>query len=120
MCPSLEICDPSVATTAFHDALLPGIVDTGNRAQRQAKPAVDALVHGDHEATDEISRDLRDGIDLAWACVLAGPAADARLVDVEVATAGARNCIPTRRHVALPAFAKRSRERRTVVDVVLK
>ena len=64
------------------------VVDAGDRTERHAQAAVDALLEHDREAAEEVVLDPVDRIDLARAGVVAGAASDARLVDVEVAGCG--------------------------------
>ena len=62
-----------------------GVDDAVDRAQRHTEAAVDAVVEGDGEPAEEVVGNLVDRVDLAWAGIFARTAADAGLLDDEMA-----------------------------------
>src|SRR5437588_4308441 len=84
--PGLQLPDALPAALAGGvEADLAGVADAVHRAHRHAEPAVDAVLEDDGEPAHEVVLELVDGVDLAGTGVFAGPAADAGVLDVEVA-----------------------------------
>src|ERR1044072_2968713 len=83
--PGLQLLDAIPAAFAVGvEAGLPGVADAVHGTHRHAEPAVDAVLEDDGEPADEVVLELVDGVDLARAGVIAGAAADAGVLDVEV------------------------------------
>src|SRR3954470_1636272 len=84
--PGLQLPDPRPAALAAGvEAGVAGVADAVDRAHRHPEAAVDAVLEGGGEPADEVVLQLVDGVDLPRAGVVAGPAADAGVLDVEVA-----------------------------------
>src|ERR1044072_2071440 len=84
--PGLQLLDAIPAAFAVGvEAGLPGVADAGDRTHRHEEPEVDAVREDGGEPPDEVVFELVDGVVLAGAGVIGGAAADAGLLDVEVA-----------------------------------
>jgi hypothetical protein len=83
--PGLQLFDLGVASGTGDDALGTGVVNAVDGAERYAQAAVDTVLDYDGEAAQKVILDTKNGVHFAGAGVIARPAADAGLVDVEVA-----------------------------------